>query len=88
MTKISRERDLPFWVALAHHPDIGAATFQKLLARFPNMRSAWGASRSELEAAGWLPRLPLEKLIFCDQWGAECKESWPEFEKELAAIDK
>ena len=52
MTKISRERDLPFWVALAHHPDIGAATFQKLLARFPNMRSAWGASRSELEAAG------------------------------------
>ena len=27
------------------------------------------ASRPELESAGWLARLPLEELIFYEQWG-------------------
>lgn len=39
--------------------------------------------RPELEAAGWLPRLPLNELVFCDQWGEECKPSWPELHKEI-----
>jgi 5,6-dimethylbenzimidazole synthase len=25
--------------------------------------------RPELEIAGWLPRIPLDDLIFSDQWG-------------------
>lgn len=33
--------------------------------------------RPELEAAGWLPRLPLEGLVFCDRWGEECRRAWP-----------
>ena len=33
--------------------------------------------RPELEAAGWLPRLPLEELVFCERWGNECQRSWP-----------
>lgn len=27
-------------------------------------------NRPELETAGWLPRLPLESLVYFDQWGA------------------
>ena len=26
--------------------------------------------KPELEKAGWLPRLPIEELVFHDQWGA------------------
>jgi 5,6-dimethylbenzimidazole synthase len=26
-------------------------------------------ARPELELAGWLPRLPLDELIFCERWG-------------------
>ena len=39
--------------------------------------------RPELEAAGWLPRLPLDKLVFCDQWGGECQTGWPALHKEI-----
>ena len=35
-------------------------------------------AKPELESAGWLPRLPLEKLIFCDQWKTDCQTNWPE----------
>ena len=38
----------------------------------------------ELEAAGWLPRLSLDKLVFCDQWGEECQTAWPTLHKEIA----
>mgnify|MGYP001562816781 CR=1 FL=1 len=40
--------------------------------------------RPELEAAGWLPRLSLDKLVFCDQWGEECKTVWPVLHKEIS----
>lgn len=40
--------------------------------------------KPELEAVGWLPRLPLDKLVFCERWGEECHTSWPELKKELA----
>ena len=26
-------------------------------------------AKPELESAGWLPRLPMEDLVFFDQWG-------------------
>jgi len=32
--------------------------------------------KPELEAAGWLPRLSLEDLVFCEKWGEECKTTW------------
>lgn len=31
----------------------------------------------ELETAGWLPRLSLEELVFCNQWGNRCQTTWP-----------
>ncbi len=34
--------------------------------------------RPELETAGWLPRLSLKDLVFCDKWGIECQTNWPE----------
>lgn len=34
--------------------------------------------RPELESAGWLPRLSLEKLVFCDKWKTGCQTNWPE----------
>lgn len=43
--------------------------------------------KPELESAGWLPRLPLEKLIFQDKWNAECKTNWPEL-YEAARLQK
>lgn len=39
--------------------------------------------KPELEAAGWIPRLPLDKLVFCDQWGKECKTEWPALHQEI-----
>ena len=42
--------------------------------------------RPELETAKWLPRLSLEKLVFCDQWAEECSTSWPELSRELATV--
>lgn len=39
--------------------------------------------RPELEAAGWLPRLPLDELVFCDQWGEECQATWPALHQEI-----
>ncbi|MBI2850636.1 MAG: 5,6-dimethylbenzimidazole synthase [Chloroflexi bacterium] len=41
--------------------------------------------KPELEAAGWLPRLPLDSLVYCDQWAQECGNSWPELHSELVA---
>jgi hypothetical protein len=28
-------------------------------------------AKPELETAGWLPRLPIEDLVYFDQWGRE-----------------
>lgn len=39
--------------------------------------------KPELESAGWLPRLPLDKLVFCNEWGEECKAEWPELHREI-----
>jgi len=33
--------------------------------------------KPELESAGWLPRLSLDKLIYGDQWGKGCQKDWP-----------
>ena len=39
--------------------------------------------KPELESAGWLPRLSLEKLIFCDQWKTDCQTNWPKLYEEV-----
>src|SRR3989338_4357878 len=39
--------------------------------------------RPELETAGWLSRLPLEKLVFCDQWDGACEQTSPELYQAL-----
>lgn len=41
--------------------------------------------KPELEVAGWLPRLSLDKLVFCEQWGKECDTFWPELQKEIVS---
>jgi 5,6-dimethylbenzimidazole synthase len=33
--------------------------------------------RPDLEKAGWLPRLPIEELVFHEQWGAKSDEENP-----------
>lgn len=33
--------------------------------------------KPELETAGWLPRMPMEDLVYFDQWGTGSKESSP-----------
>ncbi len=47
--KISPAADLPYWVALAFHPMIGARSFGKLLTRFPSMESVWRATPARLQ---------------------------------------
>jgi len=42
--------------------------------------------KPELETAGWLPRFDLEKLVFSDRWGNECKEIWPELYQAIFSI--
>lgn len=42
----------------------------------------------ELEAAGWLPRVPLEKLVFCDEWGKECQTAWPDLFESITSHQK
>ncbi|MBI4372842.1 MAG: nitroreductase family protein, partial [Candidatus Omnitrophica bacterium] len=44
--------------------------------------------RPELETAGWLPRLPLEELVFCDQWNRACEQTWPELHQALKTKSK
>ena len=39
--------------------------------------------KPELEAAGWLPRLPLDRLVFNDRWGIDCPDTWPQLHQEL-----
>ncbi len=39
--------------------------------------------KPELEAAEWLPRLSLNRLVFCDQWEKECEKFWPELVQEI-----
>lgn len=39
--------------------------------------------RPELETAGWLPRLPLDHLVLCDQWGVSCQDAWPELYRQV-----
>lgn len=80
------------WVSIIHDKDI-----KKILHLPPNVAPVaylcvgyvtHFPEKPELEAAGWLPRLPLEKLVFCDRWGDESKESWPAFQKELTAVNR
>lgn len=42
--------------------------------------------RPELETAGWLPRLPVEELLFSEQWGERDFEQNSRLTAELAAI--
>lgn len=78
------------WVSIIHDKDIS-----EILRLPPNVAPVaylcigyvtHFPQRPELEIAGWLPRLPLSQLVFCDQWAEECNLSWPELEKELSAI--
>lgn len=62
---------LPYYVAPVAYLCVGYVT------HFPE--------RPELEAARWLPRLPLNKLVFCDEWGKECDTFWPELQKEIVS---
>ncbi len=70
------------WVSIVHNQDL--KTILKLprdvvpiaylclgyVTHFP--------AKPELEEAGWLPRLALEKLVFEGGWGNECQKNWPE----------
>ncbi|WP_233252191.1 hypothetical protein [Limnohabitans sp. 2KL-17] len=40
-----------------------------------------------LETAGWLPRLPIEELVFQDQWGNAAGEGNRELIAKLRAIE-
>lgn len=42
-------------------------------------------AQPELETAGWLSRLVLERIVFHDGWGNECREVWPELYRALSA---
>ena len=44
--------DLPFWLAFVRVPGIGSRRVQRLEAHFGSLAEAWGASRTDLEAAG------------------------------------
>lgn len=39
--------------------------------------------KPELETAGWIPRLSLDQLVFCDQWEKGCQTEWPELFQEI-----
>ncbi|MEE9542533.1 MAG: 5,6-dimethylbenzimidazole synthase [Thermodesulfobacteriota bacterium] len=41
--------------------------------------------KPELESAGWLPRLPLEDLVFSDNWEVDCKDGWPELHSAIVS---
>ena len=34
------------------------------------------ADKPDLEKAGWLPRLELDKVVYYDQWNGEVKDTW------------
>lgn len=44
--------------------------------------------KPELESAGWLPRLPLEDLVFSDTWQGNCRDGWPELHSAIASQKK
>jgi len=37
----------------------------------------------ELMSAGWLPRVSLNDLVFCDKWGTECESTWHELHEAI-----
>lgn len=39
--------------------------------------------KPDLETSQWLPRLPLENLVYCEAWGQECQTHWPKLHDEL-----
>jgi 5,6-dimethylbenzimidazole synthase len=44
--------------------------------------------RPELEAAGWLPRMKLQELVYCDRWGDSCRGTWQELNQALQDIEE
>lgn len=78
------------WVSIIHDRDI------KKILRLPAHVSPVAylcvgyvthfPEKPELEAAGWLPRVKLEDLVFCEQWAEACGESWPELNEELNSV--
>lgn len=43
--------------------------------------------KPELEKAGWLPRLPIEDLVFQDQWGKAASDANPELITSLRNVE-
>jgi 5,6-dimethylbenzimidazole synthase len=41
------------------------------------------ADKPELEAAGWLPRVPLQEVVSVDGWGHACTDAWPALAEEI-----
>jgi len=39
--------------------------------------------RPELETAGWLPRMPLNDLVYSEKWGKKCHTEWPELSEAI-----
>ncbi len=50
--QVKTKDDLPYWIAFNRIPQIGPARFGVLRKYFPDMRSAWRSSLSELKNAG------------------------------------
>lgn len=44
--------------------------------------------RPELETAGWLPRVPLEDVVFTDHWNSPCRTGEPELHAAIRACAK
>jgi DNA processing protein len=54
--------DKRYWIGFTLVKGIGAVRFQRLLARFGDAESAWGAAPADLAGAGLSLRL-IERLI-------------------------
>lgn len=75
------------WVSILHHRDLreilGLPTQVEPVAYLCLGYVTHFPKNPELEEAGWLPRLPLEELVFYDQWGNECQKAWPALHKAI-----
>ena len=75
------------WVSIIHNEDISKALSLPdhivpaaylclgYVSHFPK--------QPELETVGWLPRMPLERVVAVDRWGQSSAKAWPQLHQEL-----
>ena len=78
------------WVSIFHNSDIKKIlkipTNIELVAYLCIGYVTYFPNEPELEKAGWLSRLPLENLVFSDQWGNECFSYWPKLYETIKTL--